>query len=401
MSELDTPEDPPTDPDEPGVEGADEPDSLGRPAPFRDRLRRRYGTSIDPHISLAPTTGPDAERTPAAAEDEDEALPSEKRLERLGKLMPAEYRYKFQSEIGRGGMGAVLEVRDRDLDRRLAMKVIAGRGTNPSDGTPTDRGKIARFLEEAQITGQLSHPGIVPVHEIGMDARGRLYFTMRLVQGKDLKQVFAAIHGKDEAKDDPDLADWTLARALSAVLRVCETMAFAHSNGVIHRDLKPSNIMVGGFGETYVMDWGLAKVMDREVTRDLRVRTGEHASGSFVHTDRAAEAQVDPDSPLLTMDGTVVGTPAYMAPEQLDDVTAAPPSSDLYSVGALLFALVTQRPCDALLTDRARQLARLPAPLRPVVARATELAPDARYAGADAMAADLADALEQLAASPG
>lgn len=320
----------------------------GQDGPFRYRLRKRYGPAIDPHISLGPTTTtqPVPAADPAATkddlEDEDEQLPSQKRIERLEKLMPAEYRYKFKREIGRGGMGAVLEVRDRDLDRRLAMKVIAGRGTNPSDGVPTDRGKIARFLEEAQITGQLSHPGIVPVHEIGMDARGRLFFTMRLVKGHDLKEVFAAIHG--ETTDDPSLSGWTLNRALSSVLRVCETMAFAHSNGVIHRDIKPSNIMVGSFGETYVMDWGLAKLLNRKDTRNLRVLTDEDASGSFVRTDRAAEADMDPDSPLVTMDGTVVGTPAYMAPEQAKGETdKIGPKSDIYSAGALLYHLLTGR----------------------------------------------------------
>ena len=353
------------DPAPAGGEQAGSTDS-GRPGPFRARLRERFGPSIDPHISLGPPESPDpdpalapgADPVPADpppgssadAPDGDgparghtgEQLPAEKRLERLGRLMPAEYRYKFKREIGRGGMGAVLEVRDRDLDRRLAMKVIAGRGTNPSDGVPTDRGKIARFLEEAQITGQLNHPGIVPVHEIGMDARGRLYFTMLMVQGKDLKQVFAAIHG--DHQDDPDLRDWTLGRALGAVLRVCETMAFAHTNGVIHRDLKPSNVMVGSFGETYVMDWGLAKVLGKQDTRDLRIATGQDASGSFVRTDRAAEADLDPDSPLITMDGTVVGTPAYMAPEQAKgQIDKVGPQSDVYSVGAILYHLLTGR----------------------------------------------------------
>ena len=139
------------------------------------------------------------------------------------------------------------------------MKVVLGRGSASASGAaadpdsaPVDPKTLSRFLEEAQVTGQLDHPGIVPVHELGLDAQGRAFFTMRLVRGKDLKEVFGLVHEKAEG--------WTVTRALNVLLRVCEAMAFAHAKGVIHRDLKPANIMVGRFGEVYVMDWGLARV---------------------------------------------------------------------------------------------------------------------------------------------
>ena len=313
---------------------------------FAQRLRKRFGKAVDPHISLEPSPPPD-EIGPIPEDDSSGSSKGEshskKRLLRLGHMTPAEFRYQYREEVGRGGMGAVLKVWDRDLGRHLAMKVVTGHGTTAGGDSPANHSKLTRFLEEAQITGQLDHPGVVPVHELGMDARGRCFFTMRLVKGRDLKAVFGAIHS-DELVADPDLASWTRNRALSSVYRVCETMAFAHSKGVVHRDLKPANIMVGRFGETYVMDWGLAKIQGREDTRNLRLDTGDHASVSYVRTDRGQEAAEDPDSPLITMDGDVVGTPAYMAPEQArGELDKVGPQSDIYSMGAILYHLLTGR----------------------------------------------------------
>src|SRR5262249_15892429 len=151
---------------------------------------------------------------------------------------------------------------------------------------------FARFLEEAQVTGQLDHPGIVPVHEIGLDQNGRIYFTMRLVQGRDLRQIVELVH---EGKDG-----WNQTRALGVILKVCEAMAYAHSKGVIHRDLKPANVMVGYFGEVYVMDWGLARVVGQADTHDLRLRLNAPAL-TPVETDRAEE--------FVTLDGEIMGTP--------------------------------------------------------------------------------------------
>ena len=153
-------------------------------------------------------------------------------------------RYQLFGEIARGGMGAVLKGRDPDLGRDLAVKVLL-------EGHRDKPDLLRRFVEEAQIGGQLQHPGIVPVYELGTFADRRPYFTMKLVKGRTLAQLLA---------ERPDPGD-ELPRFLGIFEQVCQTVAYAHARGVIHRDLKPSNIMVGGFGEVQVMDWGLAKVL--------------------------------------------------------------------------------------------------------------------------------------------
>ncbi|MCC7014152.1 MAG: protein kinase [Planctomycetes bacterium] len=264
-----------------------------------------------------------------------ESPPSEI-VERLRSRPHGEARYASKGEIARGGMGAIVRVFDCDLRRHLAMKVMLDGPGNAGDSTKSEQGaslrRHARFLEEAQITGQLDHPGIVPVHELGLDSRGRLFFTMKLVKGRDLREVFALVHEGREG--------WNLPRALGVLLRVCEAMAFAHEKGVIHRDLKPANIMVGRFGEVYVMDWGLAKVLGRPDTHDVRIKE-PGASHSLVHTERK-DLSASAHSPLATMDGDVVGTPCYMPPEQargrLEDIG---PHSDVYSLGAMLYQLLS------------------------------------------------------------
>ena len=143
---------------------------------------------------------------------------------------------------------------------------------------------LARLIDEAQVTGQLDHPGVVPVHDLGLDPDGRFYFTMRLVRGMTLGEVFGLAAAEEEG--------WNLTRALGAVLKVCETMAFAHSRGVVHRDLKPSNIMVGRFGELYVMDWGLARVMQEEPEDGTAASHGEPSSA--VWTERGGSPGVAP-----------------------------------------------------------------------------------------------------------
>ncbi|MCA9317888.1 MAG: serine/threonine protein kinase, partial [Planctomycetes bacterium] len=187
------------------------------------------------------------------------------------------------------------------------------------------RQQVARFLEEALVTGQLDHPGVVPVHELGLDPTGRVFFTMKLVRGEDLRAVLGRVH-----RNEPD---WTVPRALGLLLRACEAMAYAHDKHVIHRDLKPGNIMVGRFGEVYVMDWGLARVLGRPDARDLRLRPDVGTTASL-HSER--HEQASEHSPLVTMDGDVVGTPAYMPPEQargaIDELS---PASDVYALGAI------------------------------------------------------------------
>ncbi|HVS10327.1 MAG TPA: serine/threonine-protein kinase, partial [Planctomycetota bacterium] len=244
----------------------------------------------------------------------------------------------MRGEVARCGMGMIYKVWDENLRRTLAMKVVLGADAAPgSAGTSQpDKNRLNRFLEEAQITGQLDHPGIVPVHELGLDDEGRVYFTMRLVKGRDLKQVFELVRRGEEG--------WTLTRALHVMLKVCEAMAFAHEKGVVHRDLKPANVMVGRFGEVYVMDWGLAKVVGREDHRDLRPRADPQASLSEVRTDRRDQAGSEPDAQLYTMDGDIVGTPCYMSPEQArGEMDRFGPRADVYSAGAMLYHLLAAR----------------------------------------------------------
>ncbi len=259
------------------------------------------------------------------------AEPPSSMLRRLRGRQHADDKYSIREEIESGGMGTIFRVKDQDLRRSLAMKV-ARLGTG-LDELRSER-VLSRFLEEAQITGQLDHPGVVPVHELGVDEEGQPFFTMQLVRGATLREVFAEAHAGS--------GGWTLPRALEVLLRVCDAMAYAHSKGVLHRDLKPANIMVGRFGETYVMDWGLACVLGEKDEKDIRLRDPEKTDLSQVLTERRALKQSDTDSPLLTMDGDIFGTPAYMSPEQAEGrIEQMGPASDVFSLGAMLYHLLS------------------------------------------------------------
>ena len=236
-------------------------------------------------------------------------------------------RYRDEFEVAHGGMGTIYRVWDPSLQRVIAKKVL---GTALKDRSAS-AGLIERFLEEAQVTAQLDHPGIVPVHELGVDSDGKVYFTMSLVQGQNFKEVIDLVHSDNE--------EWTRTRALGVLQRVCEAVAFAHSKGVIHRDLKPANIMVGPFGQTYVLDWGLARVDGSAMAAASRNKTG--CEQGPVRSGRRDAASSDPASPHLTHEGDVVGTPAYMAPEQArGEIGIVGPRSDVFSIGAMLYHLL-------------------------------------------------------------
>jgi len=251
-------------------------------------------------------------------------------------------RYVIDREIARGGMGAVLRGIDRDIRREVAIKFMLN---------DTDAKQKARFVEEAQITGQLEHPNIVPVHELGVDARKRLFFTMKMVKGRSLDQILKSL-GEPGASAT---GAWSLNRLLTILVNICHALAYAHSRNVIHRDLKPANIMIGDFGEVYVMDWGLAKVLAETPSIEPLIvatpavapylhkapepsQSGAASEASRISTSRQAAAE-------LTQDGSILGTPAYMPPEQaLGRVHAVDQRSDIYSLGAILYAMLTLQP---------------------------------------------------------
>ena len=225
-------------------------------------------------------------------------------------------RYELRGEIGRGGMGSVLLGHDPDLNRDLALKVLLDR----------HRGRDAesRFLEEAQIGGQLEHPGIVPVYEMGR-IEGRSFFAMKLIQGRTLSALLA--ERKTPADDLP--------RFLLIFEQMCQALAYAHARGVIHRDLKPSNVMVGAFGEVQVMDWGLAKVLD-QTRRESHPSEKEQGA---IRTQRS-ESEVDESHT-----GSVLGTPAYMPPEQArGEIDRLDERADVFGLGAILCEILTGKP---------------------------------------------------------
>jgi serine/threonine-protein kinase len=223
-------------------------------------------------------------------------------------------------EIARGGMGAVLRGRDPALGRDLAVKVLLeAHRDNPE--------LVGRFVEEAQIGGQLQHPGVVPVYELGQFQDDRPFFTMKLVKGQTLAKLL--LQRTSPQEDLPHL--------LTVFEQVCQTIAYAHARGVIHRDLKPANVMVGAFGEVQVMDWGMAKVLHQERAADQPSPSpGEVTVIRTARSGSTAEA---------SQPGTVLGTPAFMPPEQArGEVDKIDERADVFGLGAILCAILTGKP---------------------------------------------------------
>jgi serine/threonine protein kinase len=273
-------------------------------------------------------------------------------------------KYELVEKIGQGGMACVYLAKDKDLDRLVALKVLA----NP----PSDSQAESRMVNEARVIAHLEHPGIVPVHDAGMVPDGRLYYAMKLVRGKRLDEYVGL--------------STTLSDLLRIFDKICQAVAFAHAQGVIHRDLKPQNIMVGSFGEVLVMDWGVAKVRGGQPMKGLL---------PLALTPWAAAPG--------TAHGTVVGTPGYMAPEQeRGDVEQIDERTDVYALGAMLsFLLTGQSPVPDARVDLVAgqapgglQLPRrgkrsLPRALAAICRKAMVAQQDERYPSVQALADDL------------
>ncbi len=289
---------------------------FGRPADGPGSMMTRL---LDDYGALPPVLLRDAE--------DDSAHVLRPRSDAMPRAAEAGERYQLAGEIARGGMGAVLRGRDVELGRELAVKVLLEKYV--------DRPDIARrFIEEAQIGGQLQHPGVVPVYDIGSFGE-RPFFTMKLVKGRTLASILG-----ERAEPDQDRP-----RLLAIALQVAQTLAYAHAKGVIHRDLKPANIMVGAFGEVQVMDWGLAKVLSEGGIADEEQASRAHRPAgvepTVIRTARSGSAGVGSD----TEAGSLLGTPAYMPPEQANgDVANLDRRADVFGLGAILCEVLTGKP---------------------------------------------------------
>jgi serine/threonine protein kinase len=271
-------------------------------------------------------------------------------------------RYILQEFLARGGMGAVYAAQDKTLNRRVAIKVL-----DSADRHDTFEERLVR---EARVLAQLEHPGIVPVHDAGTLPDGRVFYVTKFVEGSRIDQFLASV---------PSLPE-----RLRLFLRICETVSFAHSRGILHRDLKPSNVMVGAFGEVLVMDWGLAKILrpDSNAGSKETVRSTEPLLGAVAEN---SEAQIT----SATHDGMILGTPGFMSPEQAQGKSSSLDArSDIFSLGKLLETILKQ-------AKNAKAI-RVPRALGAICEKAAAENPCGRFASVSALAEDISRYLDGM-----
>lgn len=326
---------------------------VGGPAPSGERSdgSRASGRTADPDrtvshddlpSSAAPTVGSGGVVDPV-----DLARRTDGSVAGLGA------RYVDEGELGRGGMGEVRACRDEHIGRRIALKVIRrARASRPR--------ARARFVREARIQGQLEHPAVVPVYDLGEAPDGRVYFTMKQVFGLTLDEIVRGLRDGDAEI----VVEYGRRRLLEAFSRVCLAVDYVHESGVLHRDIKPANVMLGRYGEVYVLDWGLAKLRE----------TQDDEADAPVDDDSATTLDADsPHTAGQTAAGELMGTPGYMAPEQLDGgVRPVGAAADIYALGAVLFELLTWIP----LHSRGSVQRLIGSTIRGADARCHERAPD-------------------------
>jgi eukaryotic-like serine/threonine-protein kinase len=280
-------------------------------------------------------------------------------------------RYRLLERVAQGGMGVVYAAEDEKLQRRVALKVL--------DVPGGDSDLANRLIREALVLARLEHPGIVPVHDVGTLADGRVFYTMKFVQGQRLDQYIETV---------PSVAE-----RLRLFLRICDAVSFAHARGVLHRDLKPANIMVGSFGEVLVLDWGLAKLL-REDAGQKSVIVDPEAT-IFEKPGKEGYSNDDEAQTIVTGHGTVMGTPGYMSPEQArGDVERLDARSDIFSLGALLRFLLTSSPVATANADGKHALEKA---LEAICSKAVASNPEGRYPSVSELVLDVSRYLDGFA----
>ncbi len=321
--------------------------------------------SVKRAVTLPPEAPPTVDSRPPAAG-----------VEGFGPILLTE-RFVERAVVGRGGSGVVVRAFDRVMLREVAIKVL-----DPS--LADDGAEVDRFSEEARINGQLEHPNIVPVYELGVDRRGRRFLCMKFVEGVTLEE---ALRRLGDARLEPS----HLAKLLQVFVKVCDAVSFAHSRGVIHRDLKPTNVMISDFGQVYVLDWGIARLRPPE--------PGYGGPRVVVSANRADQSELDPP-------GSLVGTAGYMAPEQLQGQHGKlDERTDVFALGATLYQVLTgeapltpeiiraiwthQSPPSITPPDRVIPGPRMPPELSRIAIRALSYDPNDRYSSVAELQRDI------------